>query len=67
MTATSKPGAPRDERDVRQLQSERDRQLAVGRLRMAAELTTWIDELMSERPHAATVPATPRPDHYTEK
>ena len=36
------------ERTVRELQDERDRQLAAGRLRLAAELTTWVDELMAE-------------------
>jgi hypothetical protein len=38
----------RGERTLRELRDERDRLLAAGRLRLAAELTTWIDELMAE-------------------
>lgn len=45
------PAVRRGERTVRQLQDERDRQLATGRLRRAAEMTAWIDELMAENQH----------------
>jgi hypothetical protein len=40
--------AVRDERTVNDLQDERDRALGEGRLRLGAELTTWIDELIAE-------------------
>lgn len=41
-------------RSLRELQDERDLMLADGRLRLAAELTTWIDELMAESPVRGT-------------
>lgn len=40
------------ERTARELQDERDRLLTVGQLRLAAELTTWIDELLAEEGRA---------------
>ena len=48
--AHDRTGAPthRDERTVRELQGERDRRLAAGELRLAAELTRWIDEQLAE-------------------
>jgi hypothetical protein len=38
----------RDERTVEELREERDELLSAGDLRLAAEVTTWIDELMAE-------------------
>ena len=38
----------RRERTHRELRDERNRQLAAGNLELAAELTTWIDEMIAE-------------------
>jgi hypothetical protein len=48
LSVAGRLGEAYGERTLRELQNERDRQLAAGRLRLAAELTTWVDELMAE-------------------